>query len=218
MLNGNKLPRYRTTACRELYSERMRAVEYFSRTNDIDLYGVGWDGPTFRVGKACVPGTFGKVAMPGPGQKIVLRSRRLWQRAFPDPLLVAARSVYRGFARSKAEALSKYKFSLCFENSILKGWTTEKIFDCFFPGTVPVYWGAPDVQDYIPTDCYIDMPVQRLRRVAELSEIAWSARHSALQGSGAGFSALAAIPALHEAGLRGDVRADDRAGRGREAG
>jgi alpha(1,3/1,4) fucosyltransferase len=157
MLNGNKLPRYRTTACRELYSERMRAVEYFSRTKDIDLYGVGWDGPTFRVGKACVPGTFGKVAMPGTGQKIVFESRRLWQRVFPDPLLVAARSVYRGFARSKAEALSKYKFSLCFENSILKGWTTEKIFDCFFAGTVPVYWGAPDVQDYIPKDCYIDM-------------------------------------------------------------
>jgi len=43
MMNANKVPRYRTP-CRELYTERMKAVEYFGRTGDIDLYGRGWDG------------------------------------------------------------------------------------------------------------------------------------------------------------------------------
>jgi hypothetical protein len=165
MLNGNKLPRYRTP-CRELYSERMRALGYFSRSGEIDLYGVGWDGPTYRVGKACVPGTFGKLRMPGTAQWIQRELLSWWQSIVPEPDLVAARKVYRGFAKSKAETLCKYKFALCFENSILKGWITEKIFDCFFAGTVPVYWGAPDIEHYIPKECFIDM-----RRFADYGEL-----------------------------------------------
>jgi hypothetical protein len=34
---------------------------------------------------------------------------------------------------------------------------TEKLFDCFFVGTVPVYWGAPDVLDWVPAETFIDM-------------------------------------------------------------
>ena len=36
------------------------------------------------------------------------------------------------------------------------GYITEKIFDCFFAGCVPVYWGAEDITDYIPKDIFID--------------------------------------------------------------
>ncbi len=46
---------------------------------------------------------------------------------------------------------------LCFENSILKGWVTEKIFDCLFTGTIPVYLGAPEITSHVPADCFIDM-------------------------------------------------------------
>lgn len=37
-----------------------------------------------------------------------------------------------------------------------KGYITEKIFDCFFPGVIPIYWGAENVTDYIPQDTFID--------------------------------------------------------------
>jgi alpha(1,3/1,4) fucosyltransferase len=165
MINGNKLPRYKTSG-HELYSERVRAVRFFGETGDIDLYGIGWDGPTYRVGPWFVPGTFGKAPMPGTAQWIHRRTISLWHRIFPDPRLVAARKVYKGFAKSKSHVLGKYKFALCFENSILKGWTTEKIFDCFFAGTVPVYWGAPDIQEHIPSECFIDM--RQFKDYAEL--------------------------------------------------
>jgi hypothetical protein len=155
MINGNKLPRYRSQ-CRELYSERMRAIEYFGKTGEIDLYGIGWDGPTFRVGPYFVPGTFEKVRMPGTVQWINRKLLTYWQRIAPEPRLVAARTVYKGFSKSKSGTLGKYRFALCFENSILKGWITEKIFDCFFAGTVPVYWGAPDITDHIPENAFID--------------------------------------------------------------
>jgi hypothetical protein len=177
LINGNKLPRY-ASPCRELYSERMRAIEYFGRTGEIDLYGHGWDGPTYIIGRVFVPGTFGK-AMPGTVQRINRTVVGYWQHIFPDPRLVAARKVYRGFAVSKAETLARYTFSLCFENSILKGWTTEKIFDCFFAGTVPVYWGAPDIEEHIPRECFIDM--RRFSGYPELKDYLKSLTHQQIK-------------------------------------
>jgi hypothetical protein len=156
MINGNKIPRY-DGACRELYRERLRAIEYFGRTGEIDLYGIGWNGPSFKVGAAFVPGTFEKLPMPATVNVIGHQLRTWWQRVFPDRYLAAAQKVYRGVAASKAQTLGRYKFGVCFENSVLKGWITEKIFDCFFAGTVPVYWGAPDIRDCVPGECFIDM-------------------------------------------------------------
>jgi alpha(1,3/1,4) fucosyltransferase len=145
MINANKLPRI---YWQELYTERLRAVEFFSRTNNIDLYGVGWDQPPYRVGKTWVPYTLRSM------YRILLHH---YHRFRPDPQLEAARRVYRGLAKSKSETLGQYTFALCYENAILKGWITEKIFDCFFAGTIPIYWGAPDITAYIPADCFIDM-------------------------------------------------------------
>lgn len=156
MINANKLPRLYLN---ELYTERMRAVEYFSRYDEVDLYGKGWDAPSIRVGKTWVPYTF---------KRLQFELQKKWQRVHPNPLLKAAQKVYRGVADSKCETLGKYKFALCFENSILKGWITEKIFDCFFAGTVPIYCGAPDIENYIPTNCFIDM--RRFSGYAELRE------------------------------------------------
>lgn len=145
MINSNKLPRL--FWC-ELYTERLRAVTFFSRHNEIDLYGVGWDEPQNRMAPHWVPYT---------ARRLRHHVLRYWQKVFPDPLLVAARRVYRGRAASKSQTLAQYTFALCFENMILKGWITEKIFDCFFSGTIPIYWGAPDIEQFVPPDCFIDM-------------------------------------------------------------
>lgn len=145
MINANKLPR---VYWKELYTERMRAVAYFSQYGAIDLYGVGWDEPSWRLGRTRIPYTIRRLYRFGVAQ---------WQKIKPDPLLQAARRVYRGKAESKSDTLGNYTFVICFENLILKGWITEKIFDCFFAGTIPIYLGAPDIEDYIPKDCFIDM-------------------------------------------------------------
>lgn len=64
---------------------------------------------------------------------------------------------YKGSTDQKLNVLSQYKFSICYENSCnIKGYITEKIFDCFFARCIPVYWGADNVEDYIPGDCFID--------------------------------------------------------------
>lgn len=145
MINVNKLPRIKW---QELYTERMRAVAFFAQTSEIDLYGIGWDVPTYVVGDSRIPNSARRM------QRAVLQQ---WQKLRPDPLLESARSVYLGAVEDKFEALGQYDFSLCFENMIFNGWITEKIFDCFRVGAIPIYWGAPDVQEHIPSDCFIDM-------------------------------------------------------------
>lgn len=57
---------------------------------------------------------------------------------------------------SKVEVMSKYKFSICFENCRIPGYISEKIFSCFAAGTIPIYLGAPNIKEYIPKDCFID--------------------------------------------------------------
>ncbi len=65
--------------------------------------------------------------------------------------------VYRGLALDKILTLEKYKFSICYENtSDKKCYITEKIFDCFQAGVVPIYLGAPNIEKIIPRNCFID--------------------------------------------------------------
>ncbi len=77
---------------------------------------------------------------------------------------------YRGRAADKHETLSKYRFALCLENDShplwARGYITEKIFDCFYAFTIPIYLGAPDIAETIPTDCFID-----LRDFASLADL-----------------------------------------------
>jgi len=56
----------------------------------------------------------------------------------------------------KLEILKNFRFCICFENTMINGYITEKIFTCFTAGCVPVYQGAPNVESYIPKECFID--------------------------------------------------------------
>lgn len=51
---------------------------------------------------------------------------------------------------TKLEVISTYKFGIGFENSIAQDYVTEKFFDPLLAGTVPVYLGAPNVEEYAP--------------------------------------------------------------------
>ena len=53
--------------------------------------------------------------------------------------------------------LKNYKFTLCLENAIFPGYVTEKIFDALFAGSIPIYYGAPDITELIPNDSFIDI-------------------------------------------------------------
>ncbi len=112
----------------ELYSKRIEALAALSVFDSIDLYGRGWERWWSR--------------------------NSMWMPYWKHRKKIM--SVYKGSCRSKYEVLSRYTFALCFENMVMKGYITEKIFDCLYAGTIPLYLGAKDITDLIPEDAYID--------------------------------------------------------------
>ena len=122
----------------ELYSEREKTIRWFEREHpgEFDLYGAGWDRKTFG------------------GPRLV----RALNRIGPLTRLLAERfPSYRGTVKEKRPVLAQYRFSICYENAReIPGYITEKIFDSFFAGCVPVYWGAPDILSHVPKACFID--------------------------------------------------------------
>lgn len=65
--------------------------------------------------------------------------------------------TYGGVIERKVDYLKYFRFSFAYENIRgLPGYITEKIFDCFHAGVVPIYWGAPNVEKVIPEGCFID--------------------------------------------------------------
>lgn len=75
--------------------------------------------------------------------------------------------AYGGRIENKAEIYHKYRFAIAFENmKNVKGYISEKILDCITSGIVPVYWGAENITEYIPEDCFIDY--RKFSNVGEL--------------------------------------------------
>ena len=52
----------------------------------------------------------------------------------------------------KETALSDYYFSICMENSTYSNAYSEKITDCFACGTIPIYYGSPDIGEVFNED------------------------------------------------------------------
>jgi hypothetical protein len=122
----------------ELYSRRLEAIRWFEKNHpeDFDLYGIGWHGYKLI------------------GRKL---SRKLDRFGSFAKLLPLRFPSYRGRVEVKRNVLEHYKFAICYENAKdISGYITEKIFDCFFAGCVPIYWGANNVEDHIPAGCFID--------------------------------------------------------------
>jgi len=123
----------------ELYSKRLEAIRWFEENHldQFDLYGMGWDKYRFS------------------GPKLI----RALNKVKPLTRLLAPYfPSYRGKVEQKKPTLEKYKFAICFENARdIPGYITEKIFDCFVAGCIPVYWGANNIDCHIPPSCYIDM-------------------------------------------------------------
>lgn len=138
LIAGNK----RVSHPLELYSERVKAIRWFEEHHpeEFDLYGVGWEKYRFNGPKPIR--LLNKVPILGE------LYAKATNQMFPS---------YRGKVDNKKETLKKYKFSICYENGKeIPGYITEKIFDSFFAGCVPVYLGAPNIRDYVPSECFID--------------------------------------------------------------
>lgn len=53
-------------------------------------------------------------------------------------------------------AMSHHKFVLAIENTMTESYVTEKLFYALDSGAVPIYFGAPNVWDFVPPNSIID--------------------------------------------------------------
>lgn len=112
----------------QLYGKRIEAMAHLSKLGVVDLYGRGWDQWWSH--------------------------RSMWPPYWRNYRTLM--SIYRGSCESKYEVLSRYRFSLCLENMAMAGYVTEKLFDCLYAGTIPLYLGATDIESLIPSGVYVD--------------------------------------------------------------
>lgn len=65
--------------------------------------------------------------------------------------------------------IAKYKFTIAFENSIAVDYVTEKFFEPLEVGSVPIYLGAPNIDEYAPNPkSFIN--VNNFRNIKELAD------------------------------------------------
>lgn len=60
-----------------------------------------------------------------------------------------------GIWNSKREYISKYKFTIAFENYTYPGYHTEKILDPMIAGSIPIYIGNPKIEDHFNSSSFI---------------------------------------------------------------
>jgi hypothetical protein len=125
-IKGPTLPKKIHVANTQLQDARYEIMGKMLSSGKLDLYGNGWD-KLIRI-------------PPSIAKKIstFLKKNRV----------IAI--------ENKIEIISAYKFNVCFENISYPGYITEKIFDAFLAKTIPIYYGAPDISRFIPSNTFID--------------------------------------------------------------
>ena len=155
---------------RSLHNNRIEIIRFFEAQAPelFTLYGKGWDIPAVR------PGVIGRLI------KLVneWRARIIPSRPFLN---------YGGTVYSKSEVLDRAKFSICYENSRgSPGYVTEKIFDCFTSGCIPIYMGTTHRTALVPEDCYIDgdrfnSPAEMLQFLQSIDAVSHARYQAAIQ-------------------------------------
>lgn len=112
----------------ELYSFRLKSIIELGAHEFIDLFGKNWSNLTSR--------------------------NKLWLFFLKNRKNIL--SNYHGSVESKYQTLSLYNFALCIENTRFNGYISEKLFDAMYVGTIPIYYGAPDINQYLPRNTFIN--------------------------------------------------------------
>jgi hypothetical protein len=138
LINSNK--RFPVSSKDDLYEERFAMIDWYQKNApcDFSLYGQGWHKPKAAFTRK---------------DKLIRRGKRLASQLFGYKPF----SSYRGSVIDKGDVYKNSKFAYCYENTKnLENYITEKIFDAMMHGCVPIYWGAQNIADFIPKECFID--------------------------------------------------------------
>ncbi len=76
--------------------------------------------------------------------------------------------------KTKVDAIIPYKYHICLENQSTPNVITEKLYDSFLGLSYPIYWGAPNINDYFDKDSLTSInifdfrgSIEKIERVLE---------------------------------------------------
>lgn len=92
--------------------------------------------------------------------------------------------------------LQRYKFVICFENSKHPGYVTEKLLNAYVAGAVPVYWGTPEVLEWLNPKAFLFLEDESEGAMRTLVE-----RVKALDVDEAAYQAMHGEPLLRPEGV-----------------
>ena len=138
MVSWNKKYNHRN----ETQNTKIEIIKWFEKNklNDFHLYGPNWDEKVFSYSSFL---------------KFLNYPRfKKFRKFFNKNKFIS----WKGKTNDKQKTIRNYKFCFIIENvAIYNGYITDKIFDCFFSGTVPIYLGAKNIFDFIPQNCLVDL-------------------------------------------------------------
>ena len=119
-----------------LYEDRLKLIRFLEDKQGFDMFGVGWDEFVFYSYPFTIFNRFDLI------------------KSLMKPLKFNLKN-YKGLVKDKINLMTNYKFSLAFENNRFPGYITEKMFHPMMAGSIPIYYGAPNIRDHIPDNCFI---------------------------------------------------------------
>lgn len=109
--------------------------------------------------------------------------------------------------KDKAEGLAPYRYSVVIENMREQNYFSEKLLDAVFCGTVPIYWGCPNLPDFIDPDGIIQCQSEPdiLAALADMSEADYAARMPQIDRLKVQFEPYADIQKRAATALRAEI-------------
>jgi alpha(1,3/1,4) fucosyltransferase len=140
----------------ELYSKRVELIKFFDRNHrgNFDLYGEGWDFQFKYPNQYNLIKSLSHCKGFGFFQNFLIKLIVLLKL---NDLFFENYNSYKGTIKDKFDILKNYKFNICFENvTNIDSYISEKIFDSFKSGCVPIYYGSNNIDLLIPKKAFID--------------------------------------------------------------
>lgn len=120
------------------YNKRLEIINFFENKKNFKFFGYDWQ------------------FYPATKNKFLFILQKKISKILKTNFFI--KKNYCGEIKSKKKILKKYLFNICVENIYNeKDYITEKIFDSFFCGCIPIYLGASNILNYIPKNTFINM-------------------------------------------------------------
>jgi len=116
------------------------------------------------------------------GHKLRMIFLENFLRKYPNKMYLYGRNLnsyipYQDFKYHGGELLDKwdsvedFRYTLALENSWQNGLFTGMFTDPILAGSMPIYWGCPDLEKYFPKNSFIRLDVKKDGAIDELIEI-----------------------------------------------